>query len=107
MNYSTAVWDKNLESSISIVAENGSVKVGGQYINEVEYCHFKDYVMPVLAESNPPNDYGQYKGSAANHHYVYENIKNVIAGKDSISTNALEGLKVVDIIESIYGFKNI
>jgi len=102
LNYSTSVWDKNLESSITIVAEKGSVKVGGQYMNEVEYCHIKDYVMPVLAESNPPNDYGQYKGSAANHHYVYENIANVIAGKDSISTNALEGMKVVDIIERIY-----
>jgi UDP-N-acetyl-2-amino-2-deoxyglucuronate dehydrogenase len=107
LNYSTAVWDKNLESSITIVAENGSVKVGGQYMNEVEYCHIKNYVMPVLAESNPPNDYGQYKGSAANHHYVYENISNVIAGKDSISTNALEGMKVVDIIERIYNNNNI
>lgn len=102
LNYSTAVWDKNLESSITIIAENGSVKVGGQYMNEVEYCHIKDYTMPQLEESNPPNDYGQYKGSAANHHYVYENISNVIAGKESISTNALEGMKVVDIIERIY-----
>jgi predicted dehydrogenase len=105
LNYSTAVWDKNLESSITIVAENGSIKVGGQYMNEVEYCHIKDYVMPVLAESNPPNDYGQYKGSAANHHYVYENISGVIAGTESISTNALEGMKVVDIIERIYSEK--
>jgi predicted dehydrogenase len=105
LNYSTAVWDKNLESSITIVAENGSVKVGGQYMNEVEYCHIKDYIMPVLAESNPPNDYGQYKGSAANHHYVYENIASVIAGKASISTNAMEGMKVVDIIERIYDSK--
>lgn len=102
LSYSTAVWDKNLESSIMIVAENGSVKVGGQYMNEVEYCHIKDYVMPVLAESNPPNDYGPYKGSAANHHYIYENIANVIAGNESITTNALEGMKVVDIIERIY-----
>jgi len=105
LNYSTAVWDKNLESSITIVAENGSIKVGGQYMNEVEYCHIKNYEMPVLAESNPPNDYGQYKGSAANHHYVYDNISDVIAGKKSISTNALEGMKVVEIIERIYSAK--
>ena len=102
LNYSTSVWNNNLESSITIVAENGSIKVGGQYMNEVEYCHIKNYTIPVLAESNPPNDYGSYKGSAANHHYVYENIANVINGKESITTNALEGLKVVDIIERIY-----
>jgi UDP-N-acetyl-2-amino-2-deoxyglucuronate dehydrogenase len=102
LNYSTAVWDKNLESSITVIAENGSLKVGGQYMNEVEYCHIKNYTMPILAASNPPNDYGPYKGSAANHHYVYENISNVLNGKESISTNALEGMKVVDIIERIY-----
>ena len=102
LNYSTAVWDQNLESSITIVAENGSVKVGGQYMNEIEYCHIKDYTMPVLAESNPPNDYGLYKGSAANHHYIYENISNVLNGKGSITTNALEGMKVIEIINRIY-----
>ena len=102
LNYSTAVWDKNLESSITVVAEYGSVKVGGQYMNEVEYCHIEDYYMPVLAVSNPPNDYGPYKGSAANHHFVHENIADVLVGKRSITNNALEGMKVEDIIERIY-----
>jgi predicted dehydrogenase len=105
LNYSTAVWDKNLESSITVTAEKGSVKVGGQYMNEVEYCHIKDYVMPALPPSNPPNDYGPYKGSAANHHYVYENIVDVIKQGVSITTNAMEGLKVVEIIERIYAQK--
>lgn len=102
LNYSTAIWNKNLESSITVIAEHGSLKVGGQYMNEVEYCHIKDYEMPVLKESNPPNDYGPYKGSAANHHYIYENIVDVINGQGNITTNALEGMKVVDIIERIY-----
>ncbi len=106
LNYSTAIWDKNLESSITVIAENGSLKVGGQYMNEVEYCHIKGYEMPVLKESNPPNDYGPYKGSAANHHYIYENIAEVFSGKSNITTNALEGLKVVEIIERIYRLKN-
>lgn len=30
INYSTAVYDKNLESSLTIVGSNGSIKVGGQ-----------------------------------------------------------------------------
>lgn len=102
LNYSTSVWDKNLESSITIIAENGSVKVGGQYMNEVEYCHIKDYEMPQLAPTNPGNDYGSYKGSAANHHYIIENVVEVLQGNTSITTNALEGLKVVEIIERIY-----
>jgi predicted dehydrogenase len=105
LNYSTSVWDKNLESSMTIIAENGSVKIGGQYMNEVEYCHVKDYQMPVLAPTNPGNDYGAYKGSAQNHGYVIENVVNVLQNKSTITTNALEGLKVVEIIERIYSKK--
>lgn len=102
INYSTAVWNQNLESSMTIIAEKGSVKIGGQYMNEVEYCHVKDYTMPELAPTNPGNDYGAYKGSAQNHHYVIDNVIKVLQGQSTISTNALEGLKVVDIIERIY-----
>lgn len=102
LNYSTAVWNKNLESSITIIGSKGSVKVGGQYMNEVEYCHIDNYEMPELPPSNPPNDYGQYKGSAANHHYVIENVVDTLKGRTTATTNALEGLKVVDIIERIY-----
>lgn len=105
LNYSTSVWDKNLESSITIIAEKGTVKVGGQYMNTVEYCHIKDYTMPDLPPSNPPNDYGQYKGSAANHHYIFENVVSVLRGECPITTNALEGLKVVEIIDRIYSLK--
>ena len=106
LNYSTAVWDKNLESSMTIIAENGSVKIGGQYMDTVEACHVKDYKMPKLVPTNPGNDYGAYKGSAANHHYIIENVIDVLKGRNAITTNALEGLKVVDIIERIYSLKS-
>lgn len=102
MNFSTSIWDKNLESSMTIIGEKGSVKIGGQYMDKVEFCHIKDYVMPELAPTNPGNDYGAYKGSAANHHYIIENVVDVLKNRATITTNALEGLKVVDIIERMY-----
>lgn len=102
LSFSTSVWDKNFESSMTILAENGTIKIGGQYMDQVEYCHVKNYTMPALAPTNPGNDYGAYKGSAANHNYVIENVVDVIKGRAAITTNALEGLKVVDIIERIY-----
>ena len=105
INYSTSVWDKNLESSITIVGSKGSVKVGGQYMDKVECCHIKDYVMPQLAETAPANDYGAYKGSANNHNFVIENVVDALKGRKTITTNALEGMKVVDIIERIYSFR--
>jgi UDP-N-acetyl-2-amino-2-deoxyglucuronate dehydrogenase len=107
INYSTSVWNQNLESSMTIIAEKGSIKIGGQYMNEVEYCHVKDYTMPELAPTNPGNDYGAYKGSAQNHHYVIENVIDTLKGRNTITTNALEGLKVVDIIERVYSLKGI
>lgn len=102
LNYSTAVWDRNLESSMTIIGSKGSVKVGGQYMDQVEYCHIKDYTMPVLAPTNPANDYGAYKGSANNHGYIIDNVVDTLKGRTTITTNALEGLKVVEIIERIY-----
>jgi UDP-N-acetyl-2-amino-2-deoxyglucuronate dehydrogenase len=105
LNYSTSVWNQNLESSMTIIAENGSVKIGGQYMDKVEYCHVKNYSMLELAPTNPGNDYGAYKGSAQNHHYIIENVVDTLKGRNTITTNALEGLKVVEIIERIYALK--
>jgi predicted dehydrogenase len=107
LNFSTSVWDKNLESSMTIIAEKGAVKIGGQYMDKVEYCHVQDYEMPELAPTNPGNDYGAYKGSAQNHNYVIENVLDVIHNRATITTNALEGLKVVEIIERVYKYSNI
>lgn len=106
ISYSTAVANQNLESSMTIIGKNGSVKIGGQYMNEVEVCNIKDYEMPALKEANPANDYGPYKGSAANHNYVIKNVIDTIKGRTSATTNALEGLKVVEIIERIYKIRN-
>jgi len=106
LNYSTSVWDTNLESSITIIGEKGTIKVAGQYMNEVVYCHVKDYEMPELAPSNPPNDYGLYKGSAQNHHYVIQNVVEKLSNKGTITTNVLEGMKVVEMIERIYAVRD-
>jgi len=102
LSYSTSVWDRNLESSMTIIAENGTIKIGGQYMDKVEYCHIKNYSMPELPPFNPGNDYGAYKGSAQNHNYVIQNVVDVLFNRNTITTNALEGLKVVEIINRIY-----
>lgn len=105
LNYSTAVFGQNMESSITIVGEKGSVKVGGQYMNEIEYCHIEGYEKPELEETLPPNDYGKYKGSAANHQFVIQNVVDTLLNNKTVTTNSLEGLKVVEIIENIYKLK--
>ena len=106
INYSTSTWETNLESSITVIGSLGSVKVGGQYMDKVEYCHIKDYTMPTLAPTSPPNDYGSYKGSANNHHFVIQNVVNTLNGIEAPTTLPSEGLAVVDIIERIYLLRN-
>lgn len=105
LQYSTAVWDQNLESSITVIAERGSLKIGGQYMDRVEYCHVRNYTLPPLPPTNPANDYGPYQGSAANHGHVIENVVETVQKRSHVTTNALEGLKVVEIIERIYSLK--
>jgi len=102
LNYSTAVYDKNLESSITIIGEKGTIKVAGQYMDSVVECNIANYEMPELEASNPPNDYGTYKGSASNHGAVIENVIQTLQGNTSVATNALEGMKIIDMIERIY-----
>jgi len=102
LNYSTSCWNRNMESSITVIGEKGSLKIGGQYMDEVEYCHIENYEKPELEPTSPPNDYGPFKGSAANHHYVIENVIDTLAGDGEITANAMEGMKTVEIIEKIY-----
>ncbi len=102
LSYSTASWDRNFGSSMTILGQKGSLTIGGQYMDKIVDCHIDDYSPPLLPLTNPPNDYGPYKGSAANHHYVFANVVDTLRGQATITTNALEGMKVVDIIERIY-----
>lgn len=102
MNFSTSVYEQNLESSITLIAEHGSVKVGGQYMNRVEYCNIKDYQYSPVNEANPANNYGAYQGSAQNHDHVIQNVNDVLLRNAQIMTGAQDGLAVVKIIEEVY-----
>lgn len=102
LTFSTAVWDRNFESSITVTGSRGSLQLGGQYMNDLRYCHIQGISTPDLPQAAPANIYGGYSGSAANHHFVIQNVVDVLKGRKEAATNALEGLKVVDMIERIY-----
>jgi len=103
LNFSTAAWDRNFESTLTVIGDRGTVKLGGQYMNELRYCHVEGMDQPELAPSSPANNYGPYTGSAANHHFVIDNVVDVLNGRAEIATTASEGLAVVKVIEAIYG----
>ncbi|HTQ65416.1 MAG TPA: Gfo/Idh/MocA family oxidoreductase [Puia sp.] len=102
INYTVNCHKKNMEGSLAIFAEKGTVKIGGQYLNELEYQDIENYRIENLPPGNPPNQYGQYQGSMSNHDKVYQNVVEVLEGSGVIATNGLEGLKTVEIIDRIY-----
>ncbi|NPD46725.1 Gfo/Idh/MocA family protein [Lentimicrobium sp. S6] len=102
INYTVNSYQKNMEGSITIFAEKGTVKIGGQYLNELEYQAIEGISIDNLPKGNPPNMYGQYIGSMSNHSQVYENVVDVLSNDGIIATNGYEGLKTVEIIDKIY-----
>lgn len=102
VNYTVNSFAKNMEGSITIFGEKGTVKIGGQYLNEMEYQSIEDYEITNLPPGNPPNNYGKYFGSMSNHDKVYQNVVEVLRNGGVIATNGFEGLKTVEIIDKIY-----
>jgi UDP-N-acetyl-2-amino-2-deoxyglucuronate dehydrogenase len=102
VNYTVNSFEKNMEGSITVFGEKGTVKVGGQYLNTLEYQNIENYKMETVFETKPANDYGYYQGSMSNHDKVYDNVVDVLKNNGTVATNGFEGLKTVEIIERIY-----
>ena len=102
VNFTINSYGKNMEGSLTVFAEKGTVKIGGQYLNEIEYENVEGLAPSELREGRPANAYGQYTGSMSNHEDVYANVVEVLSNRGSITTGGFEGLKTVEIIESIY-----
>ena len=102
INYTVNSYGKNMEGSLTIFGEKGTVKIGGQYLNELEYQNIEGFKIENLPEGNTANNYGAYQGSMSNHDKIYENLVDVLTNDGVITTNAFEGLKTVEIIEKIY-----
>jgi UDP-N-acetyl-2-amino-2-deoxyglucuronate dehydrogenase len=102
INYTVNSYGKNMEGSLTIFGEKGTVKIGGQYLNELEYQSIEDYVIANLPEGNKANNYGTYQGSMSNHDLVYKNLVEVLTDNATISANSFEALKTVEIIDKIY-----
>ncbi|TMU55051.1 Gfo/Idh/MocA family protein [Flagellimonas algicola] len=102
INYTVNCFEGNMEGSLTIFGEKGTVKIGGQYLNELEYQKIEGVEIKDLPKGNTANNYGKYQGSMSNHDKVYENVVQVLTNDGVISANGFEGLKTVEIIDKIY-----
>ena len=102
IHFTINAYERNMEGSFTIFAERGTLKIGGEYLNELEYQRLEGSEIGELPPGNPANEYGHYQGSMSNHDKVYENLREVLTGDGVIATNGFEGMKTVEIIEKIY-----
>lgn len=102
MNFSINAYKKNMEGSITIFGEKGTIKVGGQYLNVLEYQSIEGLEIKDLPAGNKPNNYGAYQGSMSNHDQVIANVINVVSNGGRIAVNGFDGLRTVELIQNIY-----
>jgi UDP-N-acetyl-2-amino-2-deoxyglucuronate dehydrogenase len=93
-------YPKNLEGSLTILGEHGTVKIGGTAVNRVETWQFADYDDDdKLVESSsytPPNVYG------SGHEGYYRNVLAVLRGQAQADTDGRAGRKSLELILGIY-----
>ncbi len=101
-NFTTCSYERNMEGSITIFAEKGTLKIGGQYLNTIEYQNIAGTSLPNINISAKANDYGLYQGSMSNHDKVIQNVVDFLHHNKPVMTSAREGKDVVQIIEQMY-----
>ncbi len=93
-------YPRNLEGSITILGEKGSVKIGGTAVNKVDVWQFADYddddKAIEAAATNPPNVYG------FGHQGYYRNVVRVLRGEARPDTDGRGGRKSLELILAIY-----
>jgi len=93
-------YPRNLEGSITILGEKGTVKVGGTAVNRVEQWTFSDYddddKLVESAATNPPTVYG------FGHEGYYRNVLAVLRGRARAETDGRAGRKSLELILGIY-----
>jgi predicted dehydrogenase len=94
LHYSTAAYGQNLESSIIILAEKGSIKISGQYLEQVAACNPETLrlSLPEPSESDSLNK----------HQLVLDNVIQTLRGNSEPTATVDDGLAVVDVIQKIY-----
>lgn len=102
MNYNVNTHQRNMEGSITLFGEHGTVKIGGQYLNTIEYQSIESGPIEIGTETTHPNEYGNYQGTMRNHGMIYKELSNAIENQTHSLADAFDGLKTVETIERIY-----
>jgi len=100
MNVTMLTFPKNLEGSITILGEKGTVRIGGVAVNEIQRWEF--------AEADPDDEKikdASYQTTSVygfGHPLYYDNVINVLRGEAEPETDGREGLKSLETLIATY-----
>lgn len=94
-NYSTSTYSANVESSMTVLAERGSIKIDGQYMDTVTYCLIDGYDVQHVPSPSLPSIH-------TNHSKFIGSFIEGVFNNNRAMHGAIDSVKVVEIIERIY-----
>ncbi|MGR8931761.1 MAG: Gfo/Idh/MocA family protein [Gammaproteobacteria bacterium] len=100
MNVTMLTYPKNLEGSITIIGEKGTVRVGGVAVNEIQHWEFAEphEADEKIAQAN----YETTSVYGFGHPLYYDNVINVLQGNALPDTDGREGLKSLETLIAVY-----
>ncbi|MFP3596541.1 Gfo/Idh/MocA family oxidoreductase [Chryseobacterium sp. SIMBA_029] len=93
INFTTAVFEKNQETSLNVIAEKGTLKISGQYFNEIIFQHIANHSEEF---SIPPTS------NEDNLREMYLEIFKSLKGEDNCAIHLNDGIPLVTLLENIY-----
>jgi UDP-N-acetyl-2-amino-2-deoxyglucuronate dehydrogenase len=103
LTWTTSVYNKNYEGSFTIIGENGTIKIGGQYLNKIDFWDVQSMPLPEdVAFVDKPNSYGKYQGTSSNHDKVINEVVSDLLYERHNTVEGDEGIKTIRAIEMIY-----
>lgn len=100
MNVTMLTYPKNLEGSITIIGEKGTVRVGGVAVNEIQHWEFAD-----THEDDEKIKNANYETTSVygfGHPLYYKNVIDVLRGRAEAETDGREGLKSLELLIATY-----
>jgi UDP-N-acetyl-2-amino-2-deoxyglucuronate dehydrogenase len=103
IEFSLDVYPHNLEASLTLIGEEGTVVIGGVAANELTLWNVKSQPAPTGLAAATPNDYGgAYVGSPPNHADIYRNVVAHLRHGEPIAVTAESAAESIRVIEAIY-----
>lgn len=100
LNVSMLTYPKNLEGSITILGEKGTVRIGGVAVNEIQEWQFAD-ARPEDAEVKAAS-YATTSVYGFGHPLYYKNVADVMRGQAEPETDGRSGLKSLELLVAMY-----